>query len=162
MPSERTMICILIQEEKTNLVAVNHGRLGYNMCLKEIKGTLFRILSPLSLFHIIFHLQVWWSVEESGYPKVYHLFRTTIFSQLLRLSNLMFQKLSKSSYGLTPIGMMLCNLGLHYYINWLMLENMAQQKFIFCAHSYTPSLMYSTIFFWSNSKFPGLLVEVNL
>lgn len=28
-----------------------------------------RILSLYLLFHIIFHVQVWWSVEESGYPK---------------------------------------------------------------------------------------------
>ena len=147
MPSERTLIWIWIQEEKTNLAAVNHGRLGYNMCFKEIKGPLFRILSPYLLFHIIFHLQVWWSVKESGNLKVYHLFRTMKFSKLLKLSSLMIQKWNKSTYGLTPLGKMLCNSGLHYYVNWLVLENMEQKILLFCSHGYTLSLMYSIVFF---------------
>ena len=84
--------------------------------LEGNKRSIVQNFIPVSLFHIIFHLQVWWSVEESGYPKVYNLFRTMKFSKLLKLSNLMIQKWNKSIYGLTHMGKMLCNSGLHYYV----------------------------------------------
>lgn len=154
MPSERATIWILIQEEKTNLVSVNHGRLGYNMCLKEIKGTLLKILSPYLLLHIIFHLQVWWSVEESGYPEVYHLFTAKKFPKLLKLPGLMFQKLSEITYRLTPLEIMSRNFGLDFYVNWLMLENMEQQIFIF-APTVISLLLRSQLFFYSNYKSQG-------
>ena len=132
------------------------------MCFKEIKVPLFRILSPYLLFHIIFHLQVWWSVEESGYPKVYHLFRTMKFSKLLKLSSLMIQKWNKSTYGPTPMGKMLCNSGLRYYVNWLVLENMEQKIFLFCSLVIPFLLCIQLYFLWSNFKFQNLWMEVDL
>lgn len=85
MASEQTKIWILIQEEKTNSVSVNHGRWGYSMRLKEMKGAFCRVpsLSDPTSFFILKCDELW---KNQVIPKMSHLFITITFSKLLNLT----------------------------------------------------------------------------
>lgn len=108
--SERTTIWILIQEEKTNLVAVNHGRLGTACAWKKEKvhcSESYPLISYFTSFFIFKCDDLW---KNRVIQKVYHLFITKTFSRLLKLSVLLFQKSSKSTYGLSHMGIILYHL----------------------------------------------------
>lgn len=76
MSSEQASIWILIQEEKTNLVSVNHGRWGYSMHLKEMKGASCRVPSLGLITHhfLSSSVMICGRPESSGYPKSEPLF----------------------------------------------------------------------------------------
>lgn len=130
MPAEQNKIWILIQEEKTNFVSVNHGRWGYSMFLKEIKGASFRVLSLCLIPH---HFSSS-SVMICGRIRLSKNWAIYLWQQKIsKLLNLTFCVSEVEQVCMSWLaGDHMLQFGLQHSVSWLLLEKTEEQVFILC------------------------------